>query len=457
MNIRTLSVSLCLGTLAAPFAFADFDGALHEYQAGHYELAHAQFLTLAELGDCSSQFNLGAMALKGQGGPADPGSAVGWLRAAVSNGCQQLVGNKLSSLALHLSPEQSRAAADVVAHYGREALHAQGVTDPDFSCHGEIAPRALATPVPQYPPLPARERPPRAVVITSVTIGPDGHARDPEILLSSPQAAFGPAAVEAWLNSSFAPAARDGRPVAARLETKLVFSTGDGATLAEIPALQQARKAADGGDPAAGYLAGLAATLDTSLGIPSARATQMLLDSARAGYAPAQYWVGSQLRATAACHPHADGSVWLAHAAAAGNAAAQLMLASDLLSASPGEAQIAQARALLAQAATADSYYVRKHVAALLASSPVVAVRDSHVALEIAKQLLAGELRSDPQMYEVAAAAYAANGDFRNAVAQQQVALHLAQGLGWDAGTMGVRLASYRSGKSWQGDLVAAD
>src|SRR5579871_5452215 len=86
---------------------------------------------------------------------------------------------------------------------------------------------------------------------------------------------------------------------------------------------------------------GLAATLDASLGIPSARATQMLLDSARAGYAPAQYWVGSQLRATAACHPHADGSVWLAHAAAAGNAAAQLMLANDLLSASPGEAQIA--------------------------------------------------------------------------------------------------------------------
>jgi uncharacterized protein len=457
MNVRTLSVSLCLGIFAVPPAFADFEGALREYQAGHYELAHTQFLTLAELGDCSSQFNLGAMALKGQGGPADPGSAVGWLRAASSNGCQQLVGNKLSSLELRLSPEQSRAAADIVARYGREALHAQGVTDPDFSCHGEIAPRALATPVPQYPPLAARERPPRAVVIARMTIGPDGHARDPEILLSSPQAVFGPAAVEAWLNSSFAPATRDGKAVATRLETKLVFSTGDALTLAEIPALQQARKAADGGDPGAAYLVGLAATLDTSLGISSARGTQMLLDSARAGYAPSQYWVGSHLRSTAACHPHADGSVWLAHAAAAGNAGAQLMLASDLLSASPSEAQIAQARALLAQAATADSYYVRKHVAALLASSPVVSVRDPHASLEIANKLLAGELRSDPQMYEVAAAAYAANGDFRNAVAQQQVALHLAQGLGWDAGAMGVRLASYRSGKSWQGELVAAD
>ena len=182
----------------------------------------------------------------------------------------------------------------------------------------------------------------------------------------------------------------------------------------------------------------------------------MLLDSARAGDAAAQYWVGSHLRSTAACHPRADGSVWLAHAAAGGNAGAQLVLASDLLSASPSEAQIAQAHALLSQAASSDSSYVRKHVVALLASSPVVAVRDPRAALEIARKLLAGEIRSDPQMYEVAAA-YAANGDFRNPVAQQQVALHMAQSLGWDAGAMGVRLASYRSGKSWQGERVAAD
>ena len=42
---------------------------MSEYNAGHYEVAHAQFLALAELGDCPSQFNLGAMALKGQGVP----------------------------------------------------------------------------------------------------------------------------------------------------------------------------------------------------------------------------------------------------------------------------------------------------------------------------------------------------------------------------------------------------
>jgi hypothetical protein len=46
----------------------------------------------------------------------------------------------------------------------------------------------------------------------------------------------------------------------------------------------------------------------------------------RAGVPAAQYWVGRQLRATAPCHPHADGS---------------------------------------------DAYYVRTQLAALLATSPI--------------------------------------------------------------------------------------
>jgi hypothetical protein len=457
MNIRALCVSLCVGALpAAQPALASFEAALREYKAGHYDLAHAQFLALAELGDCSSQFNLGAMALKGQGGPADLGSAVGWLRAAADNGCQQLVGKTLSSLEPRLSADQSRTAEGLAARYGHESLQAQGIVNPDFSCHGEVAPHELQATVPEYPRL-AGEAPRRALVITRLTIGPDGYARDPEILLSIPEAAFAPAAVEAWLNSRFVPATREGKAVAARLEAKLVFSTEGATALTDMPALTQARKAADGGDTGAEYLFGLAATLDGSLGMTSARATQLLVDSARDGDAAAEYWVGSQLRSTAACHPRADGSVWLAHAAAGGSAGAQLVLASDLLNGSPSEAQTAQARALLAQAATADNYYVRKHVAALLAASPVAGVRDPAAALDIANKLLAGEIQSDPQMFEVAAAAYAARGDFRNAIAQQQAALHQAQRLGWDTGGMAARLAGYRTGKSWQGELVAAD
>jgi Gram-negative bacterial TonB protein C-terminal len=454
---RTMCMSLCAGTLlSAPPAFGDFQSAMHEYSAGHYEVAHAQFLALAELGDCSAQFNLGAMALKGQGGPADLGSGAGWLRAAADNGCQQLVGNKLASLESRLSPDQTRAAADIVARYGREALHAQGIVDPDFVCRDLSAPGALETPSPEYPRLKG-ERPQRALVISRLTIGVDGHARDPEILLSLPQSAFAAAAVEAWLNSRFTPAMREGAPVAARIEAKAVFSTEDATTLADMPALKQARTAANAGDPAASYLFGVVATLDGSLGVSSARATRLVLDAARDGEAAAQYWVGSQLRATAACHPRADGSVWLTHAAAAGSAGARLTLALDLIKGTPSEAQVRRAHELLAQAASAESYYVGKHVVALLASSPVAALRDPGAALGIAARLLAGEIQSDPEMFEAVAAAYAASGDFRNAVAQQQVALRKAQGLGWDTRATLQRLADYRSGRSWSGELLAAD
>jgi TPR repeat protein len=455
MSIRTVCVALGgSALLSATLTYADFRSALREYTAGHYERAHAQFLALAELGDCSSQFNLGAMALKGQGEPADSGSAVGWLRAAADNGCQQLVGNKLAPLEARLSADQARTAADIAVRYGREVLQAQGVINPDFSCRGQQPASALETAAAEYPHV-AGDRAQKALVITNLTIGIDGRARDPEVLLALPEAGFAAAAVEAWLNSRFTPAARGGRPVESRLEAKLVFAAAGATTIADMPAFRQARSAADGGDPAAQYLVGLAATLDASFGMASAGAAQLLIGAARDGDPAAQYWVGSQLRATATCHPRTDGSVWLQHAADAGSAGAQLMLASDLLSATPSAAQVQQARALLQQAAAADSYYVRKHVAALLAASPIEAMRDPAAAMSAARALLAGEIQSDPQMFEAVAAAYAANGDFPNAVAQQQLAIRKAQGLGWNTRAMSERLSAYRGGRHWYGDLLA--
>jgi uncharacterized protein len=456
-NMTTLRVTgaalVSAALLVSAAAHADFQAALRDYQAGHYDSAHSQFLALAELGDCSSQFNLGAMALKGQGGPKDTASGVGWLEAAAANGCERLVGNHLAALSAKLSPEESHAAAAILARYGPEALHAQGIVNPDFSCRDLSAATVLSAPVAEYPsqlPAPRQE----AVVITALTIGVDGHARDPEILVSVPRPEFAAAAVEAWMNSLFTPAHRGGQAVVSRLQAKTLFGI-EGQTLADARPYKTARTAADAGDLAAQYLVGVTATLDSSLGISSARAEQLLLGAARDGDSAAQYWVGSQLRATAACHSQADGTVWLRHAADGGSASAQLVLASDLLNATPGDAQVRQARTLLERAAASDSYYVRKHVAALLAASPSDAVRDPPTALDVAMKLAAGEIKSDPQMFEVVAAAYAANGDFHNAVAQQELAMQKAQSLGWNTSVMGERLSAYRHNKPWRGDLFA--
>ncbi len=453
MNIRLMRAMLLAATLlAAAIARADFQAALGEYNAGHYDAAHAQFLALAELGDCSSQFNLGAMALKGQGGPKDTGSGVGWLQAAAGNGCEKLVGGKLTGLSAQLSPEEARSAAAIVSRYGREALKAQGVVSPDFSCSNTQPARVLDSPLPDDP-RPAGGREESAIVITELTVGTDGLARDPEILLAVPERGFTRAAVEAWFNSRFAPAQRNGQPVESRLTAKMLFTSSGG--LASTDVYRQARPAADGGDPAAGYVVGLTATLDSSLGISSARAGELLLASARDGYPQAQYWVANQLRYATACQGRRDGNVWLSHAAQGGNAAAQVKRARDLLGPGASAAQIAEARALLEKAAASDSYYVMKHVTALLAASPVETVRDPATAQKVATRLAGGEIQSDPQMFEAVAAADAANGDYRGASATQQLAMRKAQTLGWNTRAMAERLATYKSGKPWRGDLFA--
>ena len=455
MGVRSVCATLAVSALSsATPAHADFQTALGEYNAGHYEVAHAQFLALAELGDCSSQFNLGAMALKGQGGPKDAGSGVGWLQAAAGNGCERLVGNKVAGLTAKLSADESRAAAGIVARYGRDALHTQGIVSPDFSCREQVAASVLQAPAPEYPRLAGDTRQ-GAIVITELTIGVDGLARDPEILLAVPETGFPAAAVESWLNSRFEPASRGGAPIESRLQAKSLFAIEGGSGLSGMDAYKSARQRADAGDPVAGYLVGLTATLDASLGISSARAGQLLLASARDGDSRAQYWVGSELHATAVCHSQVNGAVWLRHAADGGSASAQLMLATDLLSADPTGAQAAQARSLLERAATSDSFYVRKHVVALLAASPLDAVRDPGTALSVATKLAAGEIQSDPQMFEAVGAAYAANGDFRQASAQQQIAIRKARSLAWNTRVMTQRLAAYRDGRPWRGDLFA--
>jgi TPR repeat protein len=451
--------ALVAGALAAPApaatnaAPASFEAALAEYRAGHYETAHAAFLSLAELGNCSAQFNLGAMALHGEGGPKDLGSGAGWLEAAAGNGCGELVANHLAALTGKLSPEEARTSADIMARYGQEALKTQGVVDPQFICSDVTPPRAVSATAAETPAADRGKRQP-AIVLSAVTVGADGRARDPEILLAVPDNRFAAAAVEAWLNSLFAPAQRGGSAVAARLEAKTLFANT--APLADAEIIRRARPAADTGDPAAAYLIGLAALHDPSLGISGVRAKQLLLGAAGDGNPDAQYWVASQLRASVTCHPRADGEVWLRHAADGGSAAAQLRLAQDLLAGIPSASQATQARALLAQAARSDAYYVRKHLVALLASSTVDAVRDPPAALALARQLAAGEIRSDPQMYEVVAAAYAANGDFHNASAQQQLAVDKAKTLGWNNRTLADQLDAYRHDRAWHGDLLAS-
>jgi len=437
---------------AAALAHAGFNAALADYQAGHFESARSQFAAMAALGDCSSQFNVGMMTLKGQGGPKDVGAAVGWLEAAAGNGCQELVGDRLTPLKGALTDREQRAEAETLAHYGHDALHAAGIVEPVLDCTGRESAAALQIPTPEYPEI-AGGAHRNGLVIARLTIGTDGRARDPEILLSAPDPAFAAAAVEAWLHGRFRPAMQAGAAVGSRLQMQLLINIAGGEPLWSSGAYKDSRAAADAGDPAAEYLVGLGAMADPKLGVTAAHGRELLLFAARDGHAPAQYWVGAQLRSVAACHPQTNGAAWFRPAAAAGDASAQLALAMQLLEHAPSDAQVAEARGLLEHAADSDSFYVRKHVVALLAAAPLAALRDPAAAQRVAGRLAIGDIQSDPQMFEALAAANAAAGDFSGAAAQQQIAVRKAHDLGWDTRAMEERLGAYRDHKAWAGEL----
>ena len=451
MKVTILCGAFMAAALAAA-AHADFNAALADYKAAHYDTARRQFTAMAELGDCASQFNLGVMALHGQGGAKDVGTGLGWLGAAATNGCQEMVGDRVASLKGALSAQEERTAADILGRYGHEALHAAGIVDPDLECLERTRAALLQGTSPEYPSSDKRRN---GLVIGELTIGVDGRPRDPEVLLAAPDEAFAAPAVEAWMHSRFTPATRNGTPVESRLQVRLPFATTGGEALWSGAPYKDARAAAEAGDPAAEYLVGLAATADPALGIGPARGMQLVIFAARDGEARAQYWLGEQLRSVADCHPQVSGAAWLRHAAASGDASAQLALAAELVSASPTEAQSSEARALLERAAAADGYYVRKHVVALLAASPIAALRDPTTAQQVASRLARGDIQSDPQMFEALAAAAAAAGDFAGAVSQQETAIRKARDLAWNTHAMEQRLASYKGGKAWTGDLFA--
>lgn len=440
--------SLALGAAAR----ADFNAALADYKAGHYDSARHQFTEMAELGDCSAQFNLGVMVMQGQGGPRDVGAGVGWLKAAAANGCQDVVGGRVEALKGSLTSQEEHKAADVLEHYGHDALHAAGIVDPVLDCPDRSRAAVLQAPMPEYPQAGNHRN---GLVIGELTIGVDGRVRDPEILFAAPDEAFAAAAIEAWLHSRFTPASRNGQPVETRQQLRMPFAIAGGEALWSSAAYKDSRAAANAGDPAAEYLVGLAAPGDPSLGVGPARGTELVILAARDGNPKAQYWLGEQLRSVQACHPQQSGTAWLRHAAAGGDASAQVTLAADLVSGSPSDAQVSEARGLLQHAAAADSYYARKHVVALLAASPLAALRDPATAQQVAFKLSAGGIQCDPQMFEALAAAAAAAGDYAGAVARQETAIRKARDLAWNTHAMEERLASYKGGKAWQGDLFA--
>jgi hypothetical protein len=80
--------------------------------------------------------------------------------------------------------------------------------------------------------------------------------------------------------------------------------------------------------------------------------------------------------------------------------------------------------------------------------------RDPTRALALADGL-ERELKHDPSLWEIRAAANASGADFKAANKAQAQAIVEAKQLDWDLALLDQRQAAYASGQAWTGDLLA--
>jgi hypothetical protein len=133
-----------------------------------------------------------------------------------------------------------------------------------------------------------------------------------------------------------------------------------------------------------------------------------------------------------------------------------MQLASAMLERQPLTPEmLSESKSLLEAAAESSDAYAVKHAVALLAASPIEAVRNPALALKRADFLRREESVSDPVSHEVIAAANAVSGKFAAAVTSQKIALEKAQRLRWDTSLISERLAHYQNSQTWTGDLFA--
>jgi TPR repeat protein len=445
------AASLAFAIVVAAPARADFNSAVAAYAAKRLDEARAEFLNLAALGDGASQFNLGAMSMRGEGVEKDRATAVGWMLASLENGyAAGMPRERLEAARASFTPEETARMNAVLKQYGKEAIAARALPPaPDrwLACD---ASRASVIAVPSLGPAVAFD-PQDGIVILEATIGVDGLARDPEVLMAVPSRTFERDALRTYLRGRYQPALLDGRPVEMRAQFKYVNEMRDGGMLWNAGAFRRIKQGADDGDASSQYVVGMAAVMDSSLKLPPTEARAMVLRAAQGGIADAQYWVARQFDAGAACRDRTRFDTWLEESAARGLPRAQVLLARTLLE---RVGDVARARTLVHAASTSKDPYALKHAIAL-SVDPRLAPVDVAALHDAGRRLADVRFREDPAEEEAIAAAAAAGGDWSEAVKLQKHALDLAGELAWNTSAMAERLARYQARQTWSGDLLA--
>lgn len=465
---------LALAALACAPAHAGLSAALKTFKQGDYAPAFHEFLALARLGQPLAQVDVAYLYAAGVGTSQSNRRAYAWARIAGQNG--EAKGTKLAAkLRSVLTPAAVRASALIVARYGPTALRrrllpvsvgACGGThsgDESYSCpfalHGDPRCRAVHFYGHGYPLMQGGTENLQSRLVVRFTLMPDGTARLPRVVFGLPEPGFRSAVRANVLRSKFKPRPSGARPV--QCEVEISFLETDQEDLSAYPQLNlyvfRERGRARRGDPTAEAVYGtLLAGLPQVGRFRGRHFLRWLVKAAQAGVPYAQYEVGESLISGWGCRPNEHkGLRWLRLAASQNEPYAETALAARVLRGQPTPAAMTRARRWLEAAVAQHDKFAAVYLSALLAAAPQARYRDPARALSL-EQTAFAHVGVDPTGYEIRAAAEAAEGHFKQAVRAERQAIAHARRLGWMLAPLKARLARYRAGKPWFGNLLNA-
>jgi uncharacterized protein len=458
-TIRTFFATSVLITFAicAMPAWADLGSAAAAYKKGEFASAFQQFKELAELGQPEAQYDLAIMYARGEGTTISNTYAHAWASLAATNGENRGTGLR-QRLESELTPTSLQISSDIQAQYSQAALDKRLM--PRFLKGKEYEDRDPVRPskpfIPSYPPGAQREGVQGEAYVEFV-VAPDGHPRIPRILYAVPTGFFEDAVRDSVMRSIYLPARLNGEPVATPVSVFYNFKMD--VAIDQYGNLEQRVKAtlkkAEAGDPAAQMLYGMMLAGLPQLKQTYDKALPWFLKAAQAGAPYAQYQIGTGLLSGRGCQCDAGkGEIWLEKAAQADEPDAQVSLAEYMLKGNPDQELIRGALVWLERAAKQGNGAAKLRLSAILAANPVRNLRDPTRALQLVESL-DHEMKHDPSLWEIRAAANASRADFKAATKAQAHAILEAKRLDWDLTHLNLRQAAYASAQAWTGDLLA--
>jgi TPR repeat protein len=294
-------------------------------------------------------------------------------------------------------------------------------------------------------------------VFVGYSVTPGGFTHNWRVLYAIPRKGFDRTVRSNLI--SFRPEAAAQDSAALECTAMFMFTGENSGVIASIGRIEHAfaqktLTLAQNGDPLAQLHYAMLIHGYPEIGAQRKEALAWFLKAAQSGFPEAQFVLGyCLLKGIGMQRDESKGVFWLSTAAAGADPEAQAVLAAYTLRDRSDTDSIKRAMEWLDEAVAQQSPDGTLYLSGLLATAPVEELRDPQRSLQLLEKIQK-DFDEDPRAVEIRAAAAADLGHQSEAIKYEEAAIGMAQKLGWELTPLAGRLAGYREGKTWSGDLV---